>query len=732
MKGSKLLLVFVFIVTIVLGIGAVWIGLRLSKEEQTQPETKITTTTSVEKLPDTGTGRLCIYNGDSEFHDLCGADHQDPPYYNGNDLQFSATHSFDEATQSVVICTSVTNRSDSGKTYTLPYWNSNYCPRRGTNPFCDIQSFHDHCENANTPECMAYWGCHENGERNNTPISLAPGQSTGPLCRNIPKTAECGLVQWDIGVNNCGENDQGDPILPNGYFGYLYYLGTNACPLYCNDLTANPTVISSLDGGTIDLTTSIETEYVSELDYTYGNDLSGTSIPGGRDVANTTWYIPAGTSAGSYTAWVSVDGRVILDTHSIPPYVDVQASGCTGKDQCTPEGSGCQVPIEVRQTTTTSTPTSTTTTTQPEGTCDCESIQRSPSGDDLLPGTYVTYILTAEDQNGDPCIPDVVEWEVTSGSLTEIDSGSNGGSQHWIIYQIPAGAESGTEICVEGTVDNNPVTSGCSDCFSIGEQELPAFAAVKTAQIECINDNTAARVTYTIHVRNISDVEGVIEYVEDTYDSRFQSSWISNITPTPDSHNGNVIRWDNNNGGYTLAANDGASGGEDEIEFSYIVTVPSEYFGTYENGEFEPYKYRNFAIVKPEEQEQIELRTVVEITCLVPTGLLDNAITSALVGLFLITLGGVVYRFRWELYGYLAPVDDTVIAGARGVDRALNRMLYVMDRIGGGFVKLGSMIVKIVGIKVRDAKVDLYEKTHLTKEERFENKSIREADRRRN
>ncbi|MDD3647755.1 MAG: hypothetical protein PHS44_04635, partial [Candidatus Dojkabacteria bacterium] len=107
----------------------------------------------------------------------------------------------------------------------------------------------------------------------------------------------------------------------------------------------------------------------------------------------------------------------------------------------------------------------------------------------------------------------------------------------------------------------------------------------------------------------------------------------------------------------------------------------------------------NFAIVKPEEQEQIELRTVVEITCLVPTGLLDNAITSALVGLFLITLGGVVYRFRQQMYLYLAPVEKPLLIGLKKV--------------------------------VKYVRAESYDNIRLGKKGRFEKRSIKKADKKR-
>jgi hypothetical protein len=302
-------------------------------------------------------------------------------------------------------------------------------------------------------------------------------------------------------------------------------------------------------------------------------------------------------------------------------------------------------------TTTTTTPPTTTTTTTGVPECDCESIIRSPSDDTIAAGTDVWF------QIEDSCdlTADQVQWFWSQGesgtpqtsNLASRTPLSGPARNHGVVFSVPASA-TGT-LCVwartEGVDDPD-----CKECFQIAEvPEAPAFAAVKTSSIECINNNTAARITYTIQVRNVSGVVGVIEYVEDTYDSRFQSSWISNITPTPDSHTGNVIRWDNNDAGYTLQANDGSAGGNDEVEFSYIVTVPSTYFGAYdENGIFVPYEYINHAVVQPQGDEPINLETVVEITCLAPTGILDKALNALLMALMLIMIGFVGLRFQGE------------------------------------------------------------------------------------
>ncbi len=217
--------------------------------------------------------------------------------------------------------------------------------------------------------------------------------------------------------------------------------------------------------------------------------------------------------------------------------------------------------------------------------------------------------------------------------------------------------------CDDGTkcMNNNGSLMCCNDCgngvlsceasnnCSCGGGEEPNFSAQKRSSVRCINNNTAAIISYTITVRNTSTVQGVIEYVEDTYDSRFKSNWVSNIRPTPDRHSGNVIRWDNNGAGYTLP-------GGGTLTFSYDVTVPSEYFGTYnENNEFVPYQYKNFAIVKPKDKDKIELTTTVEIKCPPLNGIFDNAIVSSLMALLFVVLGVFGLRYNQQ-FSYLVNI----------------------------------------------------------------------------
>jgi hypothetical protein len=530
-------------------------------------------------------------------------------------------------------------------------------------------------------------------------------------------------IPYKIDTNGDGTNDDGpytyrqlyNPSILSGdaqsAFSWLAD-GNNTCvktfeiegeaSLQCVDLASDPALISITENDltedlTVDLSTSMSADGVdvsSTNGYTYYTNIPGAYFA--SDTSNTGNYInspettltiPAGTDiADDYFISSLVEG-----TDGTTEY----SSGCTSAASCVGNGEGCLITLEVGP-----------------GDCDCESITRSPSADEIAPGSDMWFQVTdacllgysevewfwSEGESGDP--------QATNFSDRVPSATGPEALNHSVQFSVPDDA-TGT-ICVwaqtRGVDDPD-----CRDCFSIGEEELPAFAAVKTSEVVCINDNTAARVTYTIHVRNISDIEGVIEYVEDTYDSRFQSSWVSGITPTPDSHSGNVIRWDNNDAGFTLAANDGASGGDDEIEFSYIVTVPDEYFGETVNGVFVLYEYQNLAVVKPEDQEPIELSTIVEITCLaIPTALFDKAVTTALLGLLLIITGGILIRTREYTYKYLYPVERVLTENlvARNVRKAISSTRSWIS----------------------STKENIQDRKNLTKKERFEKKTVKKVE----
>lgn len=208
-------------------------------------------------------------------------------------------------------------------------------------------------------------------------------------------------------------------------------------------------------------------------------------------------------------------------------------------------------------------------------------------------------------------------WNITS---SETDALSAGTHEDVIYVTVEAG----------GLSDGGKGDVNCSLDLVVSEEELPSFDAQKNASIVCINNDTAARINYSITVTNTSEITGTILSVEDEYDERINESWVSNILPTPDSHSGNTITWNNNGDGYVM------EGGE-SIEFSYEVVVPEELFGE---------TLRNVVTVTPEDLPPIIREKEVEITCLPDTGLFDNAVNSILVGLLMVVMGVAFIRFQ--------------------------------------------------------------------------------------
>lgn len=199
------------------------------------------------------------------------------------------------------------------------------------------------------------------------------------------------------------------------------------------------------------------------------------------------------------------------------------------------------------------------------------------------------------------------------------------------------------EQCDDGNTNNNDsCNNNCQQLTTTTTtvQGQPSYSAEKRAVIQCINNDTAARATYTITVRNTSNVAGEIESVSDTYDSRIQASWVSGISPTPASHSNHVITWNNNGNGYPLAAGQ-------QLTFSYVVTIPSEYFGTDADPTI-PYVYRNVAVIRPVDSNEIRVNEDVMINC-VQTSIFDHAVTASILAFVLILSGLVAFRYQEAL-----------------------------------------------------------------------------------
>jgi hypothetical protein len=278
---------------------------------------------------------------------------------------------------------------------------------------------------------------------------------------------------------------------------------------------------------------------------------------------------------------------------------------------------------------------------------------------DASPATLTT-------SGGDVSLTTTIDdyWNAVSGYTYGTDEGTISGSSDSATWTVPSGVSEGIYsawVLVEGGTGDSSVdvqdsgcisatscTAGSEGCvISVDVQDEPptgepSFNAEKTASITCINDNTAARATYNIRVWNSSTVIGTILSVEDTYDSRFQSTWISSITPQPDLHDDGTITWNNDSDGWELEAGE-------EITFSYTVTIPSTYLS--EGGS--EYEFRNVVVVTPEVGDDIEREAEVSITCApgVPsTGILDDTSKSLLLGLILIIAGLGILKGQSILY----------------------------------------------------------------------------------
>ncbi len=284
---------------------------------------------------------------------------------------------------------------------------------------------------------------------------------------------------------------------------------------------------------------------------------------------------------------------------------------------------------------------------EPEASLSCDSLTASPSslttsgGDVTLTTTATASEVTVSNYDYEA---DVGGDSLTDGSETTtwtIPSGTTEGEYHaWVNV---SGGDFGDVGC-SGTTYPPECTGGGDSCMvtlDVSDEAQPDFDVRKTSSISCNDDNTQATISYTITVTNTSGDSGNVTSVEDTYDSRYQTTWISNVIPRADSHEGNVLTWNNGGDGWTLAS--GA-----ELEFSYDVTLTSEYFGEYQDGELTPYKYRNVVIVLHDAGRSRATSTV-EVTCVPETGIFDQAVTAALFAILLILLGFVSIRYDQEL-----------------------------------------------------------------------------------
>lgn len=300
---------------------------------------------------------------------------------------------------------------------------------------------------------------------------------------------------------------------------------------------------------------------------------------------------------------------------------------------------------------------------------------------------------------------DVTLTTSASASGVTIDSydygasiGTISGNTDTATWNIPSGTDEGTYSAWVNVTASDGRQSGCTDagtCTDDGQgcqvdlQVTDAnYAIEKSAEVDCVEDPNPpegydlwyeeAIVTYTITVRNVSNADGGVEYVEDTYDSRYQTSWIAYIEGyEPDRHEGNVLTWDNGGQGYDIAAGN-------EITFQYRVVIPEDYLGELDaEGNFTPYIYENVALALPRgADEPIRADEDVVISCPPSTGLFDNTITAALMALLLVMVGIVSIRYSQQVayIGEVAMRFKPLSAGVRLAKKARNeireRLMY--------------------------------------------------------
>jgi len=520
MRKSRILVIIILIITLCLGGVAIWIGMRLGKEEEVTPEES-----EAWSAPDGSCHPPadCNYNNYNDCDALNDEStvptnaswyftncNSDCPGWEGMEIWVFVCRG-PMSNEKCEFCSgggcNMTPIPDGGCESGGNYCVDNSCGQDDNPCHCcydtRISAWNQDCLN----DCIdSSPGYDSSGYGDLTPEGTFDG--TDYNCRNIQVDAVYGGV--GAMVMRCQKNPSGVWEDHDDNVSWTF----DDCQqmqqdFSCDSLLASPSVLTT-DGGDITLTTEATATNVTIIDYDYGADINGEVITDGSSTS--TWTIPASTDSGEYHAWVSVAAS------------GLSAAGCSGVDDCTTGDEECQVTINVQ------------------------------------------------------------------------------------------------------------------------DEAVPDFDAEKEASVSCINNNTAAEVTYTITVTNVSTVSGTVLSVSDTYDSRFQRSWIdsSSIDPSPDSWEGNVITWNNGGEGWTLEA-----GGE--LEFTYVVTVPSEYFGEYnDDGSYDPYQYENFALVRTE-VEDIELESTVEIVCIVETGIFDNAVWASLIALLMIVIGTVYIRYNQEV-----------------------------------------------------------------------------------
>jgi hypothetical protein len=198
-------------------------------------------------------------------------------------------------------------------------------------------------------------------------------------------------------------------------------------------------------------------------------------------------------------------------------------------------------------------------------------------------------------------------------------------------------------------------TVACQSALTVSadEPEAPLFVINKASTSVC-DTNGDEVITYTITLTNIGPVQGVIDFVEDTFDENLLTLGITptEITPDLNAENGdpedeyiegtNRIRWTGSTADRTFTAGQSKT-------YSYQIRIPLDQLVEFADaGVFNEAEVQYDTPNSTDNTASFDLRTM--LTCSVPvipdTGIANDLGLFMIVGLLLIFGGVVTYRYR--------------------------------------------------------------------------------------
>jgi len=218
-----------------------------------------------------------------------------------------------------------------------------------------------------------------------------------------------------------------------------------------------------------------------------------------------------------------------------------------------------------------------------------------------------------------------------------------------------------TNLSVAGTYDVKVLTDGtnitteasCASSLTISPtaQQQPIFSIVKQ-NVQVCDSNNNDTLTYTIIVKNIGPVVGVINFVEDVYDPILNTLNITpiNLNPSGVVANGN-IKWTGNLTDNTFAPNQSKT-------YTYQINILQSQLSNFSLGlkNHANVKFNN--IVTPVTTSDSSIDLVTKMACntitisnpkpkiiLPNTGILDDS-KLLLIGLVFIFLGYLTYKYK--------------------------------------------------------------------------------------